>query len=282
MGLAPLKQPNWIKAHLKRHRFWQETQQEDLLELRQRLSIFKQANPEVSIVVPAYNEEFYLPGMLSSLAELKLPHIYPTELWVINDASTDHTTQLLEFLDVSSFRLPTNSRPKGARQKGLELAKGKYLIQADADTLYPPEWGLEFVEQLQNPETAIVYGPHAFYSHVGTTRLTFAMHENVGAVLYALRRKKRPWLNVFGFNSAFRRENALEFGSYEHTPTGSEDGHMALMLMNIGRIHYQKGSQNMAWTSDRRIVADGGMAQAFLKRASREGSRLWEYLSPPW
>ena len=135
MGLAPLTQPEWLDAHLKRHRAWAKSDRADLLKLRDQLSVYNQSHPEVSIVIPAYNEEFFLPGMLSSLAELKLPHLYATEIWVINDASTDHTADLLQMLGTNCVHLPANLRPRGARQKGLEMARGKYLLQADADTL---------------------------------------------------------------------------------------------------------------------------------------------------
>ncbi|MEM8890765.1 MAG: glycosyltransferase family 2 protein, partial [Bacteroidota bacterium] len=61
---------------------------------------------------------------------------------------------------------------------------------------------------------------------------------------------------------------------------GSEDGHMALMLMKVGHLKYVSGKDSRAWTSDRRLHADGGLKWAFAKRIKKEGSRLAEYLSP--
>lgn len=251
-----------------------------LAAIRQGLERFRVKNPEVSIVMPAYNEEKYLLKTLSSLSQLQLPKEIPTELLVVNDASKDQTSEILDQMGVKELLLPHNMRPKGARQKGLEQAKGDIILQADADTLYPQNWGMSYVKALENPSNSVVYGSHSFVSEYGRSRFSFCIHECMGEILYAIRRRKRAYINVHGFNSAFRRQDGLEHGSYEHTPTGSEDGHMALMLMKIGKLKYLPGCDARAWTSDRRLHADGGLKWAFAKRLKKEGARLGEYLSP--
>jgi len=278
--MAPLTTPNWIFKHILEEQLPEDICTHRLSEIRKGLARFQQKNPKVSIVIPAYNEEKYLLKTLSSLSELSLPDKVRTELLVVNDASKDNTSQILDSLGVKELYLPENLRPKGARQKGLEMAQGEIILQADADTLYPVDWGLSYLKNLENPATALVYGAHSFVSEYGRSRMSFCFHESLGEILYAVRRRKRAYINVHGFNSAFRRKDGLEHGSYEHSPLGSEDGHMALMLMKIGRLKYLPTSDARAWTSDRRLQADGGLKWAFAKRIKKEGARLGEYLSP--
>lgn len=278
--MAPLITPNWIHRHLLKETFPEEMSSERLSAIRKGLARYKDVRPKVSIVIPAYNEEKYLLKTLSSLSELKLPDEIATELFVVNDASTDQTSQILDSMGVKELLLPVNMRPKGARQQGLEAAQGDIILQADADTLYREDWGLSYLNGLEDSSTSLVYGSHSFVSEYGRSRMSFCFHETLGEILYAIRRRKRAYINVHGFNSAFRRRDGLEYGSYEHTPTGSEDGHMALMLMKIGRLKYLRSADARAWTSDRRLQADGGLKWAFAKRLQKEGARLGEYLSP--
>lgn len=278
--MVPFNTPHWITKHNLEAKMPEDLSKDRLSHIRKGLERYQVKNPRASIVIPAYNEERFLLKTLSSLSELKLPDQLPTELLVVNDASKDNTSQILEDMGVNELLLPFNMRPKGARQKGLEAARGDVILQADADTLYPIDWGLSYVQQLEDPSNAVAYGSHSFVSEYGRSRLSFCLHESLGNILYAIRRRKRAYINVHGFNSAFRRKDGLEHGSYEHTPTGSEDGHMALMLMKIGRLKYLSGKDSRAWTSDRRLHADGGLKWAFAKRIKKEGSRLAEYLSP--
>ena len=125
----------------------------------------------------------------------------------------------------------------------------------------------------------MVYGPHSFIPPNSGSRLPFAMHEWLGRKLYKIRSRHREHINVHGFNSALKREIALELGSYDHTPQGSEDGHMAWMLQKSGELQLVDTPDSLVWTSPRRIMSDGGLAKAFVKRVKREGSRLQEYLT---
>jgi glycosyltransferase involved in cell wall biosynthesis len=49
--------------------------------------------PKVSVVLPAYNEEMYLPLMLWTLSKLKTP--LPIEIIGVNNASTDRTGEII-------------------------------------------------------------------------------------------------------------------------------------------------------------------------------------------
>lgn len=236
--------------------------------------------PEVSIVIPAYNEEKTLLKTLSSLSALKSRR--SIEILVVNNNSSDRTEEILNVCAVRSFYEPRQGISY-ARQHGLEKARGKFILSADADTIYPPEWVDCMVEPLEDSQVACVYGRYSFIPGEDSSRLLLGLHEMSAELIFNLRKNGRECINVMGFNSGFRREDALKVGGYNHNLqrhiTGrSEDGWMAYTLMSLGKIQLVKNNGARVWTSDRRLVYDGGITQAYFKRFKKEMNRIGDYL----
>lgn len=87
---------------------------------------------KVSIIIPAYNAGEYITKCINSLINQSYKNI---EIIVIDDGSTDNTVSVCksfnnEFIKVVSQK---NSGPSCARNKGIEIATGKYLLFIDAD-----------------------------------------------------------------------------------------------------------------------------------------------------
>ncbi|MHA1539447.1 MAG: glycosyltransferase family 2 protein [Alphaproteobacteria bacterium] len=90
---------------------------------------------KISLIIPIYNVEDYLERCLRSLVIQTLEEI---EIICINDASTDESRTTLEAFRVSDARiivhhLPENIGAGEARNIGLKLAKGEFVICMDAD-----------------------------------------------------------------------------------------------------------------------------------------------------
>lgn len=91
---------------------------------------------KVSIIVPVYNNEKYLRRCLESLVNQTLKDI---EIILINDCSTDKSIDILNEYKkkysekITLINLNENKRPGGARNKGIEAAKGEYLGFVDSD-----------------------------------------------------------------------------------------------------------------------------------------------------
>jgi len=98
--------------------------------------------------------------------------------------------------------------------------------------------------------------------------------------LFALRRKRRGYLNVMGFNSGFRREDALKIGGYNLKRTVWEDGWMAMQLKELGKIQFIKNKNARVWTEARRLMDDGSVWGAVKRRFKKEVSRIYEYIFP--
>lgn len=95
----------------------------------------------LSIIVPVYNAEKYLSDCVQSLLEQNLsPDDY--EILLINDGSTDHSLQIAESLEKQYSQVRVISQEnKGvsfARNNGLAVAKGKYILFVDSDDYIEP------------------------------------------------------------------------------------------------------------------------------------------------
>ena len=90
--------------------------------------------PKVSIIVPIYNVEEYLVKCLDSLVNQTLKEI---EIICINDGSTDNSLEILKAYAQKDDRITVinkkNSGVSDARNTGLEMANGEYVMFVDSD-----------------------------------------------------------------------------------------------------------------------------------------------------
>lgn len=96
--------------------------------------------PLVSVIIPAYNAEDYISQCLSSVLSQTLSVI---EVIVVDDGSTDRTASIVEELTHRDGRIrlirQENQCAGVARNKGMEVAEGKYLYFLDADDWIEPD-----------------------------------------------------------------------------------------------------------------------------------------------
>lgn len=93
-----------------------------------------QQQPDISVIVPCFNADRYLGVCLESLKAQKLPLI---EMIFIDDGSTDATGAILDAFADKEPRAKVvhiaNAGVSAARNRGLEMATGKYIAFVDAD-----------------------------------------------------------------------------------------------------------------------------------------------------
>jgi glycosyltransferase involved in cell wall biosynthesis len=133
----------------------------------------------LSILVPVYNEEATVRGVLTRLTEIAFP--LPREIIVINDGSTDQTTRVLEDLerrdDVRIIHAAVNSGKGSAIRLGLQHARGDIVAIQDADLELDPAQLADLVVPLLRNEAGVVYGsrflagrPRAPFSTIAANR----------------------------------------------------------------------------------------------------------------
>lgn len=91
-------------------------------------------NPKVSIIVPVYNVEKYLPKCIESITNQTLKDI---EIILVNDGSTDNSGKLIDEYVVKDKRIKVihkkNEGQGSARNVGLDIATGEYIGFVDSD-----------------------------------------------------------------------------------------------------------------------------------------------------
>lgn len=94
----------------------------------------KHASPSVSVIIPVYNAEKYLRQMLETVEAQTLKNI---EIICVNDGSTDRSGEILEQFRKRDSRITClmqqNLNAGAARNNGLRVAKGEYVVFWDAD-----------------------------------------------------------------------------------------------------------------------------------------------------
>ncbi len=223
--------------------------------------------PLVSIVIPAYNEEEHILNPILSISRNTTN--FPFEIIVVNNNSTDKTGELAASTGITCI-LETKKGVTAARTAGLMAAKGKYVINADADSIYPKEWINELISPMeQDDKVALAYGRFAFMPDKMTGRFSYFLYENLADLLRLYKRTmKDEAMNVYGCSSAFRKADCLKVDLYEHPPGTGEDGWLALKLRDkgFGRLHYVSTMKALVWTIDRHLQQDGGLWKALAMR----------------
>ena len=119
--------------------------------------------PVVSVIIPAYNYARFLPCTLKNiLAETDVA----TEIIVVDDGSTDGTgTVAASFGDAIRYIRQENQGLSAARNTGLRVAKGEFIVFLDADDLLYPGTLLSQYETFKlNPEADLAVCHNLFFS----------------------------------------------------------------------------------------------------------------------
>lgn len=96
-------------------------------------------NNIISIIIPTYNRAHSLPVAVQSVLEQSAPN---WELIIVDDGSTDDTKKVLEkyLLDERvKYYFQENSGVSAARNKGVVLSRGDYIIFLDSDDQFYPD-----------------------------------------------------------------------------------------------------------------------------------------------
>lgn len=284
-----LSLPNWIRPHLFTDKKFQELTAEELTDIQTRVKKFKEDEPDVSVMIPAWNEQDNIFRTVSCLAASSTK--LKVEVVVINNNSTDNTQQVLDKIGVRNY-LQTIQGTPFARQMGLDNAKGKYHLCADSDTFYPPDWIDLMVAPMQKDNGITgVYGRYSFIPPKGGSRLGLIFYEWMAGIFVRIRQKNREYLNVYGYNMGFVTNIGRETGGFKVSGkrvysniVGSdynneaEDGRMALNLKTKGRLQMVTGRDARVFTSPRRLLDDGSIFKAFINRAKVQLRGLKVYL----
>ena len=186
----------------------------------------------ISVIIPAYNEEKYIPKTIRSLQHLDRK---PDEIIIVDGGSTDKTSEVSKTAGAKVLNVP--HRGIGfARQQGLKAARSDIVAFTDADTVVPQDWLVKIEHSLSQPGVVGVFG---------TFRVPDGWWPYRGYVNYV-----QPILNQIywwfgtpmapGQNISFKREVGLSVGGFPEDFKIAEDIEMARRLMGQGKIVFRQ------------------------------------------
>lgn len=207
---------------------------------------------EISVIIPCYNDGQFLPDALASVHLHEHPQ---AEVIVVDDGSDDpQTLRMLEGIASPqvTVRHIAHGGPAAARNEGIRLAKGKYILPLDVDDRIEPEY-LDRAKAVldENPSVGVVYC-HAdlFGGATGRWRLPDYSFDRMlvqSVVFITAMFRKTDWESVGGFQTDMRH--------------GMEDYDFFIGLLALGReirqlpevyFHYRirEGSRTARYSAD--------------------------------
>lgn len=180
------------------------------------------SHPRVSVIVPVFNEEAYLPQCIDSLLAQSLANI---EVICVDDGSTDATPTILADYARTDARLKvisqSNAGPAKARNRAIKVAQGDYLYCCDADDFCKPNLLEGAVQVAERYDADVVLLPFMLYDNKIATPISvpwslprhlfpegcFTWHDNPDATFSTFRTV--PWNKLV--RTSFIRDNAIRF-----------------------------------------------------------------------
>jgi glycosyltransferase involved in cell wall biosynthesis len=118
------------------------------------------SSPDLSIIIPSYNEESRLPATLDGIAGYLQSYRGTAEVLVVDDGSKDGTAAVAEYfrIKIPTLRVVSNGENRGkgySVRHGMQEARGKIALFTDADLSAPIEEAGKLIEALENYDVAI-------------------------------------------------------------------------------------------------------------------------------
>lgn len=267
--------PKWIDSKLLSYSSLKDIPDMRLEEIRVQLKKVISSDPQVTVIIAAWNEEVNIIQCLNSLSKNKSD--IPFDIIVVNNNSTDRTQEVLDKLGVQSYFQPMQGVGP-SRQLGQQHARGKYILSADADCLYPEDWIDLMTKELMKEGNVFVYGRFSYLSDKNHSRFKLYFYELLRDLMGELRHVKRPHLNAYGISLGYIKEYGVKEGYLNKHQRGF-DGRLCFDLMKYGKVAIIRSASARAWTGTRAIERDGSFFTASMKRVLREFARLGDYFS---
>lgn len=216
----------------------------------------QQQRPTISLIIPAYNEEDYLPACLDAVMANVADKAM--EIVVVDNNSTDGTKAVVERYPTARYVFEQRKGITRARQRGFTASTGDILAYVDADTHPPAGWIEQIWEQFgRDPDLACLSGPYSFYDLSGIRNAISTGWFVAARPLYGVTGHM-----MVGGNFAIRREVLEKMGGFDSTiEFYGEDVDIGKRAKKHGKVLFSP--RFVMPTSGRRMKKQG-----FLKMAS--------------
>jgi GT2 family glycosyltransferase len=192
----------------------------------------------VSVVIPTYNRLNRLQRVLKAFEEQTYP-AKDFEVVVVSDGSTDGTNEYLQSFRPAFSFLPVvqeNQGPAAARNRGVEMATGNYVLFVDDDVI--PEKNLihEHMRYHEMHKDSVVIGP--MVTPDDFDMLPWVLWEQSMLEKQYRAMEQGDWLptarQFYTGNASLLRSYLIDSGGFDPTILRAEDVELAYRLANMG------------------------------------------------
>ncbi len=216
----------------------------------------------LSFVIPAYNEERYLPACLESILAQTGFLGDQVEIIVVNNASSDRTREVaLSYPGVTVVDETRKGLPY-ARQAGFAASTGELVANVDSDSRLTPGWVKQVLStfsefERKGKDLVALSGPVEYYDLKPSQTVSVHLFYLLAFVLYALNRYVlRAGSMVQGGNFVLKASALREIGGFNLSiPFYGEDTDIARRLNRVGRVVFT--FQLKMYSSARRLKKEG-------------------------
>ena len=188
-------------------------------------------HPLISVIMPVYNRKDVVMNAIDSV----LAQTYDNfELIVVDDASTDGTTELLKKIHHDKVKVIFHEKNKyasGARNTGLKHSNGEYIAYLDSDNLLDERYLAATVGAfLELPDAGGIYSAQYRYETYDSKPFAIQFGSLNKSLLH-----NHNFVDMNCF--AHRRDVYEDLGGFDETLKGADDWELILKISNYYKIY---------------------------------------------
>lgn len=224
------------------------------------------ASLKLSVIVPVFNEEWFIEDCVESLLQQDFPQ-EEMELLLVDGASTDRTPELLAALAEqypNMIRVLQNPKriQSTAMNLGAKAARGTYLLRIDAHASYPKNYFSRCVALME--ETGAQNVGCVCNTQGRTPKaqvIAMLMTSSFGVGGSAFRTGKSGWVDTVPFGT-FRRDYYESIGGFDERLVRSEDNEINYRIRKNGGKIYMTNEMAVTYYCRETVGALAKMAYA--------------------
>ncbi len=203
--------------------------------------------PLVSIVVAIYKSERFLDKLITSIIRQTYPNL---DVILVDDGSPDESGAVCDRYAAEDHRIRVIHKPNGgtcdARNKGIELARGEYLVIIDGDDWLAPDYIEYLLRLIQRPGvnmsmTDSVFTTRDLKQNEEDKVVDLTSEEAIAEIIY-------PWIPIGPWNKMYSMKSLKDAGITFSTKWSGEGLYYATMAaqaagkvaMGHRRIYYYR------------------------------------------
>jgi len=197
----------------------------------------------ISIIIPTFNEEKYLPALLSSIKKQQYKNY---EIIIADAGSTDNTLQIAKKYNC---RIIPGGLPAAGRNKGAKIAKGNYLLFLDADVVLKKNFLKNTISEFETKDIDIAT---SYIIPLSNKKIDFILHN---AVNVYFRITQRFYPHAPGFCILIKKNIHNAINGFDEKIKLAEDHDYVRRARKYGKFRILYFSK--IFVSIRRLETDG-------------------------